>query len=461
MKITRIIVKGFQQFQDFDLDLTDPRTGQPLEKVCLIGRNGTGKSTLLRLIDRQLRIPPTAPAKPDLFRDGEMVVCAVKMVADAKYCWVVKDRFGTNRVLTETVEQTDSWARFVAGDAGDSPDLFGAALLGGGYLESQYALSGITLQSVQGDLVVYSPPDTTSLLPRGRRMPNASVDKALKLFAKFPVFNEVGAEQVNAFWNALIYHIKRRDQDWQDYLQRPENRNKSVAQAEAEFQKLHPEILVEIAAVWNRILATAGLEFDYQAAKKPVQLSDNLEAYIKVRESGQRLEYNALSSGIRNFIFRLGHIFSLYFGRAVRNGFLLIDEPENSLFPDFLYDLIDIYLGIVRNTQVFVATHNPIIAAQFRPEERVILEFDDRYHVKPRRGITPEGDDPNDVLTKDFDVRSIYGPEGLKKWERFLELRRLVRQTSDAVRKRALIDEYMQIGNAYNFAADAISPQNA
>ena len=44
MKIQRIIIKGFQQFQDFDLDLTDPRTGQPLEKVCFIGRNGTGKS---------------------------------------------------------------------------------------------------------------------------------------------------------------------------------------------------------------------------------------------------------------------------------------------------------------------------------------------------------------------------------------------------------------------------------
>jgi hypothetical protein len=39
MKIQRKIIKGFRQFQDFDLDLTDPRTGRPLEKVCFIGRN--------------------------------------------------------------------------------------------------------------------------------------------------------------------------------------------------------------------------------------------------------------------------------------------------------------------------------------------------------------------------------------------------------------------------------------
>ena len=91
----------------------------------------------------------------------------------------------------------------------------------------------------------------------------------------------------------------------------------------------------------------------------------------------------------------------------------------------------------------------------------MILEFDEHCHVKPRRGVTPVGDDPNDVLAKDFDVRSIYGREGLAKWERFLELRRLVRQTADPARKRELIDEYMQIGNSYNFAADALSPQNA
>ncbi len=44
-------IKGFQQFEDTVLDFTHPETGEPLEKICFIGRNGTGKSTLLRLID--------------------------------------------------------------------------------------------------------------------------------------------------------------------------------------------------------------------------------------------------------------------------------------------------------------------------------------------------------------------------------------------------------------------------
>jgi predicted ATP-binding protein involved in virulence len=55
MKVTRIILKDFQQFKNFDLDLTDKSTGRPLEKVCFIGRNGTGKSTLLRLVWKKLK----------------------------------------------------------------------------------------------------------------------------------------------------------------------------------------------------------------------------------------------------------------------------------------------------------------------------------------------------------------------------------------------------------------------
>ncbi|MCU0875387.1 MAG: AAA family ATPase, partial [Pirellulaceae bacterium] len=160
--------------------------------------------------------------------------------------------------------------------------------------------------------------------------------------------------------------------------------------------------------------------------------------------------------GIRTFLFRLGHILALYFQRNIERGFLLLDEPENSLFPDFLYDQIEIYEEMIRNTQFFVATHSPIVAAQFRPEERVILEFDETYHVRAKKGVSPVGDDPNDVLEKDFEVRSIYGSEGLKQWERFLELRRTIKQQCEPARKRALIEEYMQIGNAYNFPADAI-----
>ena len=141
----------------------------------------------------------------------------------------------------------------------------------------------------------------------------------------------------------------------------------------------------------------------------------------------------------------------MYFNRDIKRGFLLLDEPENSLYPDFLYDLIDTYTNIIQNTQFITATHNPIIAAQFEPYERFILEFDELGAVHAKRGTTPVGDDPNDLLVQDFGVRNLLGKEGIKKWERYVELKLLIPKIKDEKAKKNLMKEYMEIGNAYNF----------
>ena len=56
MKITRIKIKDFHQFKDFDIDLTYPKghakEGKPLDKVCFIGQSGTGKTSLLEIIPK-------------------------------------------------------------------------------------------------------------------------------------------------------------------------------------------------------------------------------------------------------------------------------------------------------------------------------------------------------------------------------------------------------------------------
>jgi hypothetical protein len=215
--------------------------------------------------------------------------------------------------------------------------------------------------------------------------------------------------------------------------------------------------LDKLAKIWNRILSKAGLEFDAEKATLPIQLNENLQAYICLKESAKRINYNALSTGIRNFIFKIGHIYSLYFDREVISGALLLDEPENSLYPDFLYDLIDIYRQAttdkrgINNTQLFVATHSPIIAAQFKPEERIILDFDDDGGIVARRGTTPEGDDPNDILRKDFEIRSLLGKKGVEKWEKFLELRSKLRKAGNTHEANEWRRELMKIGEEYNF----------
>lgn len=468
MKIAKIIIPNFQQFKGFELDLTYPeghaKAGQPLEKVCFIGRNGTGKSTLLRFINNFFERYPNVIQKDS---SNEPVPFIFKIITSgtARYVAVLRyEEKGVVRypshpfLLPDDIEkkpevlaklrewdpcpveeQTKKWLRASIESKNNN---------------IKYAAAKLSLSSNPNNLLIYSPAESgNNELLDIQNAPGTSLDEALKLLGNFPVVHKVSTENIRDFWRLLIFLVKKRESDLLAYQDRSENQEKTLKQVREEFNGDHPEILKEIAGLWNQILENAGLEFDYQGAKVPVQLTDNLQAYIKLKSTGQTVPYNALSTGIRNFIFRLGHIYALYFNRKIESGFLLIDEPENSLFPDFLYDLVDIYQRIIHNTQFFVATHSPIIAAQFEPAERFILDFNDEGFVTARRGVTAEGDDPNDMLVQDFGVRSLLGPKGMEKWERFIELKMLIKHTNDPVQKEQLVEEYAQIGRDYNFPA--------
>ncbi len=54
LKICWMRIVGYQQFQDVFLDFTHPETGEPLDKICLIGANGTGKTVVLEVISSLL-----------------------------------------------------------------------------------------------------------------------------------------------------------------------------------------------------------------------------------------------------------------------------------------------------------------------------------------------------------------------------------------------------------------------
>jgi len=103
---------------------------------------------------------------------------------------------------------------------------------------------------------------------------------------------------------------------------------------------------------------------------------------------------------------------------------------------------------------------SPSFKTPIKPVERIRLNFEADGSVSWRRGVSPEGDDPNDVLRNDFSVRNLYGKEGLRKWRRYLELRQEIANTDDSKEKIQLMDEYLEIGDAYKFAHHEISEQN-
>jgi hypothetical protein len=110
------------------------------------------------------------------------------------------------------------------------------------------------------------------------------------------------------------------------------------------------------------------------------------------------------------------------------------------------------------DTQIFMATHNPIIASQFEPYERFILDFDEEGYVNVRRGTAPIGDDPNDILYKDFKVHSVMPKQGEKEYKRYRELKQKIQdlkaknpQNGEAEKLGELYDEAAKLRLKYDF----------
>jgi predicted ATP-dependent endonuclease of OLD family len=453
MKISRLIVKNFQQFKHLDLDFTYPKghklEGLPLKKVCFIGRNGTGKTTILKILDKYFT---------GTFKDDDTLFAGnffFKFNNDQNYYFISAAGFPETHI--KQTSENEEWMNQLINASIQETNKFWYnedLKLNQTYYDLVHKHS-FNFNSLSYN-IIFSPSESSSNPFLGDiTLPKTNLNTALKnsrLVSKRKR-EIVSNETISAYWTLLIYHIKQRESNLSIFQDLPENQNKTIKKIKEKFDKENPKILDEIAKLWNKILDKAGLEFDVESAKIPIQLTDNLEAYIKLKKNNTKIDYNILSTGIRNYIFRLGYIFSVYFNRKVENGFLFIDEPENSLHPDFLYDLIETYQSITQESQLFFATHNPIIAAQFEPCERFILDFDEYGNVISRRGTTPLGDDPNDLLDKDFGVSNLMGKAGIEKWERFIELKKILTQANGNVSPKD-IKEFSEIGRDYNFDID-------
>lgn len=436
MKICKVVIENYQQFKHLELDFTHPETGEPLDKICFIGSNGTGKSTLLDLL-----LHRTVSG----YMEGGPI-CSFEFVHQGNYyVW----------------EQTSNHIKFITRTS-DSFDTVGNLTIDP-KIEGRFHASVNPLLKTPYVAVKVNAESDANNYKQVYDVPLATLNEAFKSISPARYY-PIDQSNVGDFWKCVIYHTAQRERARIEFENDPENLEKTKRQLIEEFDAANPKILDRLADIWNSILEKAGLEFDVANAKLPIQLTDNLHAYIRLKATGERINYNQLSTGIRNFIFRIGHIYSLYFNREIENGFLFVDEPENSLFPDFLLDLIEIYEQVTtdknghRNTQMFFATHNPIVAAQFQPYERVILEWAEDGSVTARRGSAPVGDDPNDVLIKDFEISSLMPQAGVAMWEKYLDLKRKLRQTTDETQKETLVTEILEIGQEYNFPRDQPKP---
>ncbi|CAD0007822.1 hypothetical protein FLACHUCJ7_03491 [Flavobacterium chungangense] len=204
------------------------------------------------------------------------------------------------------------------------------------------------------------------------------------------------------------------------------------------WEKQNPKKLLEFAEKFNPLLSKIGLEID--------KIDTRFSIPIKNVRKDEVIQISDLSTGTKQLLLTSLPLYEL----NTNNSIILIDEPERSLYPDMQMDLMDHYKNLAPDAQFIVATHSPFIAASFEPDERFILYFDEEGKVAVRRGSSPIGDDPNDMLKNDFGV-NYYNKHGEEAYQKYISLKQEVANETDPKRKKELLLETVKLGDTYNF----------
>jgi predicted ATPase len=87
------------------------------------------------------------------------------------------------------------------------------------------------------------------------------------------------------------------------------------------------------------------------------------DTFYIIKDSGEKVSFSFEASGFRKF----GLVLKLLRNGLLENGTILFwDEPENSLNPEILPDLVNILLELQKNgVQIFIATHSYALARWF------------------------------------------------------------------------------------------------
>jgi predicted ATP-dependent endonuclease of OLD family len=271
MKIEYLEIKNYKQFSDLTLDLTYPKghekEGKPLDKICLIGQSGTGKTNLLNII-----------------RDNK--------------------NSNIKRVFTQ---------------------------------EKISTFENIYFYDVQKNYI----------------------DDKIWNKLKTKIDN-YGKEKL-AYTSRLFNKVRKTPSYFEQSI-------KDIQQWEEE----HENILEKMANDINSIIKKFNLELKIDEDTNSYE-----ELIFKDLSNQNIIKYQDVSTGTKNLL----QTFIPLKTHNPKDSIILIDEPENSFYPDIQRELTDLYMSVGENNQLIMATHSPLIASSFEPWEVVELKFDKNRQI--------------------------------------------------------------------------------
>jgi ABC-type lipoprotein export system ATPase subunit len=413
MKVARLEIDNFRHLEDLTFDFTyqsGPKKGQLLSKICFIGQSATGKTSLLELVkefvEKRAGIDFDARILFDLDNDKKKITF-FKQGYD-------NYGFDDKELLKHLVE--------------DPILYFSSDQL------SNHNFNNITKSSRLAE-------NEEILLFDGKA-------RSFKSGFNDPVKNKIiefNYETESSIWDFILKEIsqyrEKLTQKGSDLINKGMHLDfKRLGTEMEKWKKENPNPLSDLSEkCLNPILKKINLEVDLADTSSFIPL--------KPINSDKAIPANALSTGTKQLML---NSLPLYKFKA-ENSIIIIDEPERSLFPDVQMELIPFYQSLAPKAQFIVATHSPFIAASFEPEERFILYFDEKGKVQVRNGVSPIGDDPNDILKNDFGIEHLMNAFGIKAYKEYLDLKQKMASETDDAKKKELLKEVVSLGDKYKF----------
>jgi predicted ATPase len=448
MKITRLEIKDYQQFKDFTLDLTYPadhpnptKAGKPLDKVCFIGQSGTGKTSLLALFAFVINKKKSAIIhtyfQNTYFNKKDNLKVVAEVTGFSKRekteIFIVNNgeiQYSGNKEMNDWFDVID----FVA-DTFDS-------IIEDNFRKVKALFLETDLQK-HINLLVESGVGNELIRKSETELRQERLDYYLKGQHKMSNIIMSSIDFQYDFFKRLLLKIPHEYEiKYSDYMRelpkKVKNPEKLVKELAIWLQE-NPNPRIEIAKKVNEIIKHFNLKVDEEWVGSEIKINTL---------QNEEIHLSKLSTGTKQILITSIVLYLL----NLKDKIILFDEPENSLYPDIQQVIVKHYTDLAPESQFFFATHSPLIAAQFEPCERFILSFDEETgKVQARNGTVPEGDDPNDMLTKDFLLPTLLGKKGEQAYHRFIELKTLIHNADTKAEKHALTHEYLQIQKAYNF----------
>ncbi len=401
MKITKLKIEEFQQFRNLELDFTYPdgheKAGKPLEKVCFLGQSGTGKTRLLHIF-RNL-IHQTVNEK---FEHEE-----IHLNGNTFHIEISETEQASGKILIH----------------------FHSDIMANANMLDLKPMPEEPMQLFNEPQVVYETKST-------QKTPSQFID-----------FSNNYNENV---WKNLFENIKKYDESFGRASKElgqnisGENSENAIKKFE-DWKKENPNPRTRIAQECLDPM------LDYFNLKLNTNGTDNIYFSFQNKDN-QKVPPHGLSTGTKQIILTALPIYLF----DTKNTIILFDEPERSLFPDIQLKIVDYYTRLAPEVQFFFATHSPMVAAAFEPCERFILRFDENGYVTSDsvyKGDSPIGDDPNDMLFRDFGIRTIINEHGTQQWEHYLNLKNKLKTEKNEEKKQELMLEVVKLGNRYNYPA--------